>query len=107
FADLLTPAITYARDGFPVSPITGRSWQSITRRYAEFPSFLDTFAPNGRPPRPGETFQSSGHADSLQDIAETRGETFYRGRLARTIADFARTTGGKMTADDLASHKSE
>ncbi len=107
FADVLKPAIGYARDGFPVSPLTGRGWQSVTRRYADYPAFLDTFAPGGRPPRPGEIFQSSGHADSLQDIAETRGETMYRGRLARAIVDAARAGGGKMTLDDLASHKSE
>ncbi|MEZ6234225.1 MAG: gamma-glutamyltransferase family protein [Phycisphaerales bacterium] len=107
FADVLAPAIAYARDGFPVSPITGRLWQSVTRRYAEFPSFLETFAPQGRPPRPGEMFQSSGHADTLQDIAETRGESFYRGRLARAICDAARAGGGAMREDDLASHKSE
>lgn len=107
FADVLKPAIGYARDGFPVSPLTGRGWQSVVRRFAEYPAFLDTFAPGGRPPRSGEIFQSSGHADSLQDIAETRGETMYRGRLARAIVDASRAGGGKMTLDDLASHKSE
>lgn len=107
FAEVLKPAIDYARDGFPVSPLTGRGWQGVVRRYADYPSFLETFAPNGRPPRPGQVFQSSGHADSLQDIAETGGETFYRGRLARAMAEFARAGGGKLTLDDLAAHKSE
>lgn len=107
FSEVLAPAIGYASDGFPVSPIIGRGWQGVTRRFARFPAFLETFAPGGRPPRPGEIFVSPGHADTLREIAQTRGESFYRGRIARAIAQAAAADGAPLTLDDLAAHKSE
>jgi gamma-glutamyltranspeptidase/glutathione hydrolase len=46
-------------------------------------------------------------AETLTEIADTYGESFYRGRLARLIAGHARATGGLMTEEDLASHEPE
>jgi gamma-glutamyltranspeptidase/glutathione hydrolase len=46
-------------------------------------------------------------ANTLQEIAETQGESFYRGRLAEKIVNHAETTGGMLTVEDLASHQAE
>ncbi|MCJ9713094.1 gamma-glutamyltransferase, partial [Bordetella hinzii] len=46
-------------------------------------------------------------ARTLREIAETGGESFYRGALAEKIAAFARQTGGALTAEDLAAHRPE
>ena len=40
-------------------------------------------------------------------IAETDGESFYRGELAERIVSRAQKTGGAMTEEDLAEHRSE
>ena len=46
--------------------------------------------PNGRAPTAGEIFQSEIMANTLGEIAQSRGESFYRGRLAsRIVADAA------------------
>jgi gamma-glutamyltranspeptidase/glutathione hydrolase len=105
FEKLFEPAIEYARDGFLVSPITAWAWQRSIEIFAgaEFESFQKTFAPNGRAPRAGEKFISSDQARTLEAIATTRGESFYRGRLAEQIAACAKRDGGAMTLDDLAS----
>lgn len=63
--------------------------------------------PNGRTPQPGERFICPGQADTLQDIADTHGESFYRGALAVRIAAFARETGGALTEADLAAHQAD
>ena len=106
-SDVLAPAIHYARDGFHVSPITGSSWRRARRAYADFPDWQRTFAPNGEAPANGERFRSKGHATTLEAIAETNGEAFYRGHLAQAMDAAARAQGGLMTADDLARHRAE
>ncbi len=105
FADLFMDAIRYAREGYLVSPITAMAWRSAERRYAEFPSFAATFLPGGRAPAPGERFRSLDHAETLEMIAASRGEAFYRGELARQIAAHSRATGGWLTEDDLMAHE--
>lgn len=107
FADLFEAAIHYARDGFLVSPITARAWAGAPARYAAYPSFAATFAPNGRAPHPGELFRCPDQARTLETIAATKGEAFYRGALAEQIAVHAKATGGLLTADDLAMHAPE
>jgi gamma-glutamyltranspeptidase/glutathione hydrolase len=44
------------------------------------------------------------HARTLDSIAMSRGESFYRGELAEKIVAHARATGGSLTMQDLASH---
>ena len=107
FAQLFMPAVEYARDGFPVSPITARAWQRSVELFDrhEFPSFHATFAPSGRAPRAGEIFRSEAHARTLESIAESGGESFYRGELAARIAEHARDSGGLISENDLATHR--
>ncbi|MBC8107217.1 MAG: gamma-glutamyltransferase family protein [Anaerolineae bacterium] len=107
FERLFEPAIEYARNGFLVSPITANAWQRSVEIFTgtEFASFRKSFAPNGRAPRAGETFVSPDHARTLESIARTRGESFYRGELAEKIAVAAKEEGGVMTLDDLATHR--
>jgi len=107
FADLFEPAIRYAADGFIVSPITAKKWSLTPARYRDFPDFAKTFLPGGRAPLPGEVFRPAGLSDTLKEIAETGGESLYRGKLAERIVSFARETGGALTAKDLAEHHSE
>lgn len=107
FATLFETAIHYARDGHLASPITAAGWGRAVAHYTDFPSFAATFAPNGRAPRAGELFRCPDQAQTLETIAASKGEAFYRGELAALIAAHAAATGGLMTVDDLASHEPE
>jgi gamma-glutamyltranspeptidase/glutathione hydrolase len=107
FEALFAPAVAYARDGFPVSPITAARWGEARAVYGRFPAFAKTFLPGGRAPRAGERFVCREQAESLLAIADSRGKTLYRGELARRIAACARAEGGAMTEEDLASHRTE
>ncbi len=107
FADLFAPAIAYASEGFPVSPVIAALWKRAERTLADQPGFADHFLPGGRAPAAGEVFRSPDMAASLAAIAESRGETFYRGALARRIADFARAHGAALDEDDLAAHEAD
>jgi gamma-glutamyltranspeptidase/glutathione hydrolase len=105
FEALFEPAIDYARNGFPVSPVVASQWESQIPRLKDQPGFAQAFARDGRAPRAGEVFRFPEQADTLAEIAGTRGESFYRGKLAKRIADFSSACGGALDAADLAAHQ--
>jgi gamma-glutamyltranspeptidase / glutathione hydrolase len=107
FADLFEFAIRYAADGFIVSPITAGKWSPASKQYRDFPDFAAAFLPGGRAPLPGALFRPPGMDRTLKILAETGGESLYRGELARKIVIHAQETGGAMTAEDLSGHRSE
>ncbi len=107
FADLFVPAIEYAQEGFIVSPITANRWVDAAEQYQNFPDFCKTFLPAGRAPHTGELFRCPDQARTLEAIAESRGESFYRGELAQRIVDCAQSDGGAMVLEDLADHHSD
>ena len=107
FADLARPAIDYARNGFPVSPVIAHLWAMGGARLGDQPGFAECFLPGGRAPHAGEVFRSEAHASTLEAIAESHGEAFYRGALAQSIAAHARAHGAVLTEDDLANHRAD
>ena len=104
FADLFEPAIKYASEGYMVTPTIARLWANQVPELQSQPGFADAFMPRGRAPAPGEKFSFPAQAKTLQHIAETKGEAFYKGDLAEKIAAFARQHGAALTLDDLAAH---
>ncbi len=107
FAKLAEPAIDYARHGFPVSPTIARLWELGFAKLGDQPGFAECFAPGGRAPRAGEVFRSEAHARTLELIAQTEGEAFYRGELAQKMAAHSQANGGAMTVEDLAAHQAD
>ena len=107
FADLFEPAIRYALDGFHVGHKTAAIWAHAGEAFAAYPEFQRHFLPTGRAPRPGEVFRNPDIAATLHEIADTEGESFYRGALAARMAAAAKAEGGALRADDLAAHKPE
>lgn len=105
FAKLFEPAIEYARNGFPVSPTVARQWATQAPNLKEQPGYADAFMPEGRTPVAGEIWRFEAQAKTLEAIAASGGESFYRGELAKRIADFSREGGGGLSAEDLAAHK--
>jgi len=105
FEALFEPAIRYARESYMVSPITAASWASQAPKFKSFSEFCWTFLPKDRAPFAGERFYCPQQAETLEDIAATKGESFYRGALAERIALASRSDDGAMTQDDLAAHK--
>lgn len=111
-AKILAPAIEYARGGYAVSANVAFNWARAFERFRglrspEFAAWLPTFCPLGRAPRAGEVVRLEDHARTLEDIAESGGEDFYRGALAARIAAFARVTDGFYTLEDLAAFEPE
>jgi gamma-glutamyltranspeptidase/glutathione hydrolase len=107
FRKLFAPAIAYARDGFAVSPIIATLWASGAAQLADQPGFRDHFMPGGRAPAAGEIFRNPDLAKSLEAIARTRGDAFYRGALGRRIARDAKKHKAALTMADLEEHAAE
>jgi gamma-glutamyltranspeptidase/glutathione hydrolase len=103
-------AIELARDGYPVSPSVAFAWQRATEVFRQhlkedyFKPWFDTFAQE-RAPLAGEIWRSGAHADTLQTIADTNADGFYRGALAERIAAFMQSAGGYLQAQDLADYQ--
>ena len=107
FSELFEPAIRYAEKGFLVSPMIAGAWSFAQQLYKDFPDFAEVFLPGGQAPVAGQLFSCPQQARTLEEIAATKGESFYRGELAERIAAHAESTGGVLTIDDLAEHTSE
>lgn len=107
FDRLFAPAIGYARTGYLVSPKVAAQWASQVPELRSQPGFAETFLPAGRAPVPGERVVLPDHAATLERIAASRGEAFYRGELAERIAAHAAAGGGVLTVDDLAGHRAD
>jgi gamma-glutamyltranspeptidase/glutathione hydrolase len=104
FEQLFEFGIRYAREGYMVSPITAASWARQAPTFKSYSEWCWTFAPKDRAPFAGERFYCPQQAETLEEIAATKGESFYRGDLAERIALASRSEDGAMTAGDLAAH---
>jgi gamma-glutamyltranspeptidase/glutathione hydrolase len=100
-AQALQPAIAYARDGFPVSPIIAAQWADETTFLERDSAAAATYLPGGRAPRAGEWFRNPDYARTLQEIAARGIGTFYGGALGRRIVARLAALGGFITLDDL------
>lgn len=106
-ATLAGPAVRLARHGFRVGPVTAAAWQRAVPTVEGSAEFARCFLPGGRAPTPGQRVVLADHAATLEQIAATGGETFYRGEIAERLAAHAAATGGSLTAADLADHEPE
>lgn len=105
-AEVLAPAIHYAREGFPVSEVIGRGWAQASSKLRQDEGAASTYLIDGKAPRIGQLFRQPDLARTLETIAEGGSEAFYRGELARRIAAYVQAKGGLLTAEDLAAHTS-
>src|SRR5262245_4213870 len=67
---LLEPAIHYAEEGFPLSPVIAGDWARSVARFRDKPGFREVFMPGGRTPAEGERFRNPALAKTLRLIAE-------------------------------------
>jgi gamma-glutamyltranspeptidase/glutathione hydrolase len=105
--DVLQPAITYARDGFPVTEVIGYYLERNTAALKDFPNIKEVYMPGGKSPAKGEIFRNPLLANTLEKIVKGGRNEFYRGSIARDIDAFMKKNGGFLSYDDLSRHHSE
>jgi gamma-glutamyltranspeptidase/glutathione hydrolase len=106
-AQALEPAIKYARDGYAVSEIIADQWKSVESMLARDPKAAAVFLPGGKAPAPGDVFRNPALAASLELIAKGGRDAFYKGPIAKAIADEMRRRKGLITEQDLADHHAD
>ncbi len=105
--EILTPAIDYARNGFPVSELIAYYWERNARILQKYPGFEEIFMPGGKAPAKGEIFKNPYLANTLEQIAHEGRDVFYKGEMAQKMINYLREQGGFFTLKDFEDHTSE
>lgn len=110
WSELLKPAIEFARSGFAATHayrhFARQERERLTADKESHRIFLHASA-DGSPPPLGALVVQEDLARTLEEIAADGAETFYRGRLARRLAQAMQDRGGLLTKADLASYEPE
>jgi gamma-glutamyltranspeptidase / glutathione hydrolase len=103
-AELIRPAVAHARDGVRINTQQAYLLEILDPILTRFAEGRAVYAPDGRILREGETFRFGDLADALERYGAEGPEPFYRGEIARRIADWVTERGGVLGADDLAAY---
>ena len=120
FAEVVTPALQLARDGFPMNPVTYEGLlddaDPVTGTLARWPSTREIFMPDGRVPPIGSLFVQTDLGRTFQRLADVEAahahlgrpaalraarDYFYKGDIAHEMARFSEEQGGLITYQDL------
>ncbi|BFT28909.1 gamma-glutamyltransferase [Alteromonas sp. D210916BOD_24] len=104
---LLTPAIEYARNGFPVSELIAYYWEMNHARIGHYDGFAETFLIDGKLPQKGDVFKNPGLAVTYEKIATGGRDAFYKGDIAHTIDAYMKAQGGFLSYQDMSTHTSQ
>ena len=106
FAELVKPAIRFAKEGFPISKGSAAAIQSAKARLGRDAGSAKLFFVKNEPLTEGAICRNPDLGDLLQKLA-SRGSvaTFYKGDIADAIAAGFKKNGGLVTADDLAAYR--
>ena len=101
-AELLAPAIGYARGGFPVSTRLASDIAAMSGSLNDHARAL--YLPGGEPPPVGSLLRNPALAATLERIAQDGKNGFYHGPVADRLAAFIEAEGGYVRSPDLAAH---
>ena len=104
-AKALAPAIKYAEEGYPVTPIISRDWTDAEQVLELDSSAKATYMPGGHAPAPGEWFKNPDYARTLREVASGGIKVMYGGALGERIVKRVQELGGFLTLDDLEANK--
>ena len=103
---VIAPALDLADKGFIVSTYLHKSLKRASRRLIEIDSSNKAFYKgNGSIPAAGSTLVQKDLAWTLSQISKQGSDAFYKGSIAKKIADDSQKHGGIITMEDLANYK--
>ena len=120
-AEVVAPALEYAEEGFPVAEEFGNMLRGYQRIMTLWPASMQFFYPQGVPTPRGEVFREPQLAKTFRELvaAEKKAhgkrdaklkavrDLFYKGDIAKRIADFSEKNGGLIAYSDLANFHAE
>ncbi len=105
--ELLAPAIAFAEDGYPVTPVAGNAWRNAAPLLALHPDTARALLVDGRAPAVGAVHRQPQLARTLRAVAQSGRAAFYEGPIAEAIVRFSRSQGGLHAPSDFAAHRGE
>jgi len=112
--EILAPAISYAREGFPVPQLIAYYWGYNFERFApvvslmeEFDNAKATYLKDGKAPQEGDIFKNPDLAETYEMIAKGGRDAFYEGEIAKRIDAYMKRIGAPMRLSDLAGTESD
>src|SRR5262245_27928438 len=100
-AEVMTPAIRLAEEGYPTSALQERQYRWVRESLRASEAAAKLFLVKGEIPKRGYVFRQPELAQTLTRMMETGVEDFYQGRLAREIVDDMQQNGGLLNQQDL------
>ncbi|NUN95689.1 MAG: gamma-glutamyltransferase [Candidatus Omnitrophica bacterium] len=101
FARVLEPAIRYAAEGFPVSPIIAGGWPFNAEKH---PTLAKVFMPAGQFPKCGDLFRNPDLAEFYKILARDGAGAYYQGEIAERLVKFSEEVGGYFSLEDFKTH---
>ena len=104
-ADVVAPAVRFARRGFRVSPYL-RSFIELYRDdLASFPATAAVFLPGGAIPAVDAALRRLDYAETLEQLGQSGPDLLYHGPLGEVVAADMARNGGLITTEDLAGYR--
>ena len=111
--ELFAPAVAYAREGVPVPVNVAKQWRKDVGRIqgamekdpAPHRYWWERFTKKGLPYEAGDLFCWEEYARTLEELAATNCESYYRGALMEKIVSFSRETGGWFAREDFEGYR--
>lgn len=121
FADVAEPAIEYAEQGFAMPEEFAKMLVFYRHTMSQWPDSTSFFYPQGVTTARSQIFREPSYANTLRELvaAEKKAhgkraeklravrDLFYRGSIAKRIADFSEKNGGLIAYSDLANFHAE
>jgi gamma-glutamyltranspeptidase/glutathione hydrolase len=102
---VLAPAIELAERGYILDEALPTTVAAGRAGFSKYPEAAKIYLPNGQIPQPGDRFINKDYAETLKVLAKEGGQAFYRGSIAKRIADDMAANGGIISLEDLAQYR--
>ena len=104
-SDLTGPAARLAREGVPLNPEQAYVVEILAGIVTAEPECAAVYAPEGRVLGVGDPVRQPELATTLERLGAEGPRPFYRGDIARAIADWLSERGGLLTPEDLEAYR--
>ena len=108
---VLSPATTYAANGFPVSQLVAFYWERGFRGFErnakdieEIDNAKATYLINGKAPVQGQLFKNPDLARTYTMLAKNGRNAYYKGAIAKIMDSYFKRIGGDLRYADFAAH---
>jgi gamma-glutamyltranspeptidase/glutathione hydrolase len=101
FGDLAADALSYARDGFELSPTGEMFITGSLAMYEGCPALQTAY----RDAQSAKQLRQPALARTIETLAADGPDAYYRGSIAAAVADSVHDEGGFLSTEDLAAHQ--